>query len=173
MTMNDKTLIWALTLSATLLNPVYATVEVAFTPGQAQNIVLDTLFQAKSTISLAAYSLTSKPVAQALVAAQQRGVQVRVLADEKANRQQYSAVTFLANQGIPVRLNGHYAIHHNKFAVIDGQTVQTGSANYTASAFSRNAENVVVIKAEEQVALAYQQEFERLWSEGIPLSRSY
>ncbi|WP_447908024.1 phospholipase D family nuclease [Serratia fonticola] len=156
-----------------VMQPASATVEAAFTPGQAQTLVLDSLAQSRSSIELAAYSFTSKPVALALVAAQQRGVQVRVLADDKANRASYSAVTFLANQGIPVRLNSKYAIQHSKFVVIDGRTVQTGSANYTASAFSRNAENVVVIRDETAVACAYQQEFERLWAEGTPLNSNY
>ncbi|MGQ6550150.1 phospholipase D family protein [Serratia sp. JSRIV001] len=156
-----------------VMQPASATVEAAFTPGQAQTLVLDSLAQSRSSIELAAYSFTSKPVALALVDAQQRGVQVRVLADDKDSRAPYSAVTFLANQGVPVRLNSKYAKQHSKFVVVDGRTVQTGSANYTASAFSRNAENVVVIRDETAVARAYQQEFERLWAEGTPLNSNY
>ncbi|QKJ09264.1 hypothetical protein HRD68_00105 (plasmid) [Yersinia massiliensis] len=76
-----------------------------FSPsGTAQTVVLDALNEAQHTIDLAAYSFTSKPVSLALLAAQKRGVVVRVLADEKANSTQYTAVTFLANQGVPVRL---------------------------------------------------------------------
>ena len=156
-----------------VIQPASATVEAAFTPGQAQTLVLDSLAQSRSSIELAAYSFTSKPVALVLVAAQQRGVLVRVLADDKDSRAPYSAVTFLANQGIPVRLNSKYAKQHSKFVVVDGRTVQTGSANYTASAFSRNAENVVVIRDETAIARAYQQEFERLWAEGTPLNSNY
>lgn len=70
-------------------------------------------------------------------------------------------------------MNGRYAIQHSKFALIDGETVQTGSLNYTQSAFMRNAENVVVIRGERAVSLAYQQEFELLWAEGTPLNAHY
>lgn len=41
---------------------------------------------------------------------------------------------YLARQGVPVRIDSRYAIMHNKFMVIDGVTVQTGSFNYTRSA---------------------------------------
>ncbi|EJK5562221.1 phospholipase D family protein, partial [Salmonella enterica] len=93
--------------------------------------------------------------AAALVSAKNRGVSVRVVADEKANNNKYTAVTYLANQGVPVRLDSQYAIMHNKFMVVDGNTVQTGSFNYTASAVSRNAENVLLIQAAPALAKNY------------------
>lgn len=143
-----------------------AAVQVAFTPGNAQSLVLKTLNSAQSQIDLAAYSFTSKPVVRALLAAHQRGVQVRVVVNAKTAGEKHGKAAYLARLGIPVRLNGQYSIQHNKFALVDGQTVQTGSANYTASAFTRNAENVMAIKNEPVVAQAYQQEFEQLWRGG-------
>lgn len=74
------------------------------------------------------------------------------------------------NESIPL---SRYAIMHNKFMVIDGKNVQTGSFNYTASAVSRNAENVLLIEDAPQLAEAYQREFNRLWDEGIPLNALY
>ncbi|MFW5392920.1 phospholipase D family protein [Yersinia sp. 2544 StPb PI] len=151
-----------------------AGVQVGFSPdGGAEPLVLNTLSQATVSIDLAAYAFTSKQVATVLLAAKRRGVSVRVLADKQSASDRYSAVTFLANQGVSVRLNGRYAIQHSKFALIDGETVQTGSLNYTHSAFTRNAENVVVIRGESAVNQVYQQEFERLWAEGEPLNANY
>ncbi len=151
-----------------------AEVQVGFSPdGNAEPLVLKTLSQATVSIDLAAYAFTSKPVARVLLAAKRRGVSVRVLADKQSTSERYSAITFLANQGVSVRLNGRYAIQHSKFALIDGETVQTGSLNYTHSAFTRNVENVVVIRGESAVSQAYQQEFERLWAEGTPLNAHY
>ncbi|MEI4920376.1 phospholipase D-like domain-containing protein, partial [Klebsiella pneumoniae] len=51
--------------------------------------------------------------------------------------------------------------------------VQTGSFNYTASAVSRNAENVLLIEDAPQLAETYQREFNRLWDEGTPLNALY
>lgn len=159
-----------LALAIAMATPVFAkpTVSVGFSPSASQNalqLVLSTINSARRNIDVAAYSFTSKPVAAALVAAKNRGVAVRVVADEKSNIGKYTAVTFLANQGVPVRLNGRYAIMHNKFMVVDGDTVQTGSFNYTASAVIRNAENVLLIKEIPELAATYQGEFNRLWNE--------
>ncbi|MCU3851942.1 phospholipase D-like domain-containing protein [Enterobacter roggenkampii] len=48
----------------------------------ALQLVLSTINSARLNIDVAAYSFTSKPVAAALVAAKNRGVAVRVVADE-------------------------------------------------------------------------------------------
>lgn len=128
--------------------------------------VLAAISSARESIDVAAYSFTSKQIAIALDNASKRGIRVRVVADAKDNDGQYSAVTWLQHKGIDVRLNGRYAIQHNKFMVIDGITTQTGSFNYTSSAIKRNAENTIVIWNEPSTASAYQQEFKRLWLEG-------
>jgi len=63
-----------------------------------------------------------------------------------------------ANQGIPVRADYQYAIMHNKFIVVDGQTVELGSFNFTAAAEDKNAENVIVLH-DSAVAQRYSQEW--------------
>ena len=52
-----------------------------------------------------------------------RGVRVRGMLDKSQLSERYSGATFLANAGVTVRINSRYAIMHNKFLVIDGQTV--------------------------------------------------
>ncbi|EHE3815465.1 phospholipase D family protein [Enterobacter roggenkampii] len=137
-----------------------------FSPGKgAINNILTAIDSAHETIDVAAYSFTSKEIALALERARERGVRVRVMADAKDNGGRYSAVTWLQHKGIPVKLNGQYAIQHNKFMVVDSITTQTGSFNYTSSAVKRNAENTIVIWNEPSTARAYQREFERLWEE--------
>ena len=148
--------------------PVLATqITVGFSPsGQAEATVLSAINSAKTSIDMAAYSFTSKPIAQALVNAQARGVKVRVVADMKDNEHsRYSAVHTMEQHHIPVRLDGHYAIMHNKFMVVNGETTETGSFNFTASADTRNAENALVVWNQPQLAGLYEQEFERLWQE--------
>ena len=151
--------------------------EVGFSPangGQsALNIVLDGITNAQSEILVAAYSFTSKPIAAALVDAQTRGVKVLVVADKKGNSAKYSAVTFLANKGVPVRLNGQYAIMHNKFMIIDRQDVQTGSFNYTQAAAKSNAENALLLRGVPDLAATYAMDFQKLWAEADTLNPAY
>nr|WP_228030183.1 phospholipase D family protein [Pectobacterium carotovorum]ALG88605.1 Phospholipase D precursor [Pectobacterium carotovorum] len=166
------TLIGVLLASSSMAS---AEVMVGFSPdGSAEKLVLQSFGQARTSIDIAVYTFTSRPVAIALLSAWRQGISVRVLADEKLANERYSAVSMLANQGVPVRVNGHYAAQHNKFAVINRAIVQTGSLNYSKAALTGiNAENVLVISGETAVTQAYQQEFERLWAEGTPLKTNY
>ena len=71
----------------------------------------------------------------------------------------------LKSAGIPIRLDERYAIHHHKFMVIDGVTLETGSFNYTTAAVKHNAENALVLWNVPQIAQVYAKEWERLWEE--------
>ena len=57
----------------------------------------------------------------------------------------YSEADFLANSGISVLIDGKHPIAHNKIMIIDGETVITGSFNFTKQAEEHNAENLLVI----------------------------
>lgn len=119
---------------------------VAFSPnGGATDLVVHTIESAHSIARVAAYSFTSKPIAEALLADARRGVDVRVVVDKSNATARYRAATFLANQGVPVRVDYQYAIMHDKFLVVDGESVETGSFNLTVAAESKNAENIIVL----------------------------
>ena len=123
-----------------------SSVEVGFSPGgTAVKVVLDVIGEAKSSILMACYEFTDRDIAEALEAAAHRGVKVQIVADEKAARAKYSQVRILSATGIPVRLTTRYAIMHNKFMVIDGVAVETGSFNYTDGAISHNKEYQPII----------------------------
>lgn len=147
--------------------------EVAFSPGGAEGLVLREIAAARTSIDMAAYSFTSAPIAKALVDAHKRGVRVRVVLDKSQLSERYTGATFLANAGIEVRINSRYSIMHNKFLVVDGATVQTGSFNYTKAAAERNAENVLVIRNTPAIARAYADEWLRLWGEAEPIAARY
>lgn len=154
--------------------PANATFEAGFSPnGQSLNLILKAIGQAKTSLHVAAYLLTSKPVATALVDAHKRGVEVRVVADKKENTRGYSGLTYLVGEGVPVRLNDQYAIHHHKFMVIDGEHVQLGSFNYTVAAAKKNAENVLLLQHVKPLADQYEAEWKRLWSESEPMKKAY
>lgn len=51
----------------------------------------------------------------------------------------------LIDSGIEVNIDKLSGIAHNKVMVIESQKIITGSFNFTRSADTRNAENVIVI----------------------------
>lgn len=141
--------------------------ETAFSPsGGAQELVLKAINSCRSELRLAAYSLTSKDVADALIAAHKRRADVKVVADKRGNaNDEVSVVDDLIRAGIPARYNGRYPIHHHKFIICDGWVVQTGSFNYSKSAHTRNAENVDVDWRAPGRYRAYRERWQKLWDE--------
>lgn len=120
-----------------------ADVEVCFTPAQAcQPKIIAAIAQARSRILVQAYSFTAAPIADALVKAHRRGVDVQVLLDRSQRDERYTSATFLANNGIPVAIDECCAIAHNKLIIIDDELVIGGSYNFSKAAETRNAENV-------------------------------
>jgi phosphatidylserine/phosphatidylglycerophosphate/cardiolipin synthase-like enzyme len=123
-----------------------APVSVCFTPGgNCTDQIVKALGEAKHTILVQAYSFTSAPIAKALLDAHKRGVQVQVILDKSQRSEKYSSADFLANQGVPTMIDAEHAIAHNKIIIIDGETVISGSFNFTKAAQEKNAENLLII----------------------------
>jgi len=147
-----------------------ATAEVGFSPGgTAEALVVKVINSAHASILCAAYEFTSRPITRALIAASVRGVKVYLVADAREARGRYSEVDALSQSGISVRLDSRYEIFHHKFLVVDGRDLETGSFNYTTSAFRRNAENVLVIWNDPDLATVYTSEWTALWDQSRPL----
>ncbi len=128
---------------------------VYFSPkGGCTDAICDALGGARKTILVQAYSFTSTPLAKSLLDAKKRGVDVRVILDKSQTSERYSAADFLANSGIPTKIDRAHAIAHNKVMIIDGETVITGSFNFTKAAEQHNAENLLIIR-DAKLAASY------------------
>jgi phosphatidylserine/phosphatidylglycerophosphate/cardiolipin synthase-like enzyme len=136
-------------------------IRVYFSPnGGCTDVILSQLNQAKTEILLQAYSFTSKPIAQALIRAQKRGVRISAVLDKSNRSQKYSAATFLKNMGISVFIDDKHAIAHNKIMIIDNRVVITGSFNFTMAAENKNAENLLILEDIPEITRAYQENFQ-------------
>ena len=139
---------------ATLSQETPPTWQVYFSPhGGCTDAIIRELNKAKSTVLVQAYTFTSAPIAKTLLGAHRRGVKVEVIVDKSQRTDQYSSATFFYNSGIPVKIDSQHAIAHNKVMVIDGETVITGSFNFTKAAEENNAENLLVIHDRKLAAL--------------------
>jgi len=143
-----------------------ARVEVAFTPGDdIAGLIVDRIERARSTVQVQAYLFTDRRIANALLAARKRGVEVEVIGD--AAQQQAGGLPHLRaldRAGVRVFLNGTLAASHNKIVIVDGgrpeATVVTGSYNFTQAAQAKNAENVVVLSGNRRVTDRFVENFE-------------
>ena len=151
-------------------------IEVAFSPeAGAEALVLKVIGSARQTIRLAGYSFTSPAIVRSLMDAKRRGVDVKVLLDDKGNRGQASvaAMNLIVGASIPLRVVSAYAIHHDKYVVVDGKHTETGSFNYSQAAARSNSENVLVIWDNPAVAGRYLLHWESRWGQGIEVDSKY
>jgi phosphatidylserine/phosphatidylglycerophosphate/cardiolipin synthase-like enzyme len=145
------TVILLMVLSAPLTlpqeKPTTCNWEVYFSPhGGATDAIVRELNKSQNTVLVQAYPFTSAPIAKAILNSHKRGIKIEVILDKNQKTQKYSSATFLYNQGIPVKIDAQHAIAHNKVMIIDGETVITGSFNFTKAAEENNAENLLVIR---------------------------
>jgi len=104
----------------------------------------------------------SVKLAEALVRAQERGVKVEVVLDQNVDfvshyskgtwnlaGKNWTAYDFLKSNGVPVYFDNAITYTHSKVTVIDGETVITGSGNWSQWSFTRNIETNVLIRSSE------------------------
>lgn len=145
-------------------------IHVYFSPhGGAEQAVVRALGGARHQVLAAIYDLTDPAIAEALVDAAARGVETRVIMDAheaQTRRSQYRRLAQALGARVALRsgVGNPYAIMHDKFAVIDGGRVLTGSFNWTRLAECCNHENLLVID-DADLARLFAREFERIWSE--------
>jgi mitochondrial cardiolipin hydrolase len=140
-------------------------VEVHFSPdGGIRRHLLHAIQESRQRIDVAVYHMTAAELAAALVAAKNRGVQIRVLTDQEKARAEMPAMRILRRGGVTIRTLGvsEQSLMHHKFAVFDDRLVATGSYNWTNSAERANYENVVMLD-DPGVVARFQREFNRLW----------
>lgn len=144
-------------------------VQVGFSPeGSARKLVMEVIDGAQQSVQMLAYSFRSPDIAHALVRAQGRGVEVRIVVDKKhnENKTSQSVMRLVSRHGVQVRTNDHFNLHHDKVIIVDGHTVETGSFNFAPSAEKTNSENVVVIRGMPEVANQYAQHWQSRWDLG-------
>ena len=138
-------------------------VGIHFPPNEEASKPIITLYDnSEKYIHLAIYSLTKDDFAEALIRAQKRGVEVKVLIDRIQASSQSSKDEKLEAAGVELRRSKGDGFMHNKFAVIDGIVVYTGSYNHTERATFKNDENYIIIR-DKSVAENYERQFQKIW----------
>jgi phosphatidylserine/phosphatidylglycerophosphate/cardiolipin synthase-like enzyme len=140
---------------------------VYFTPpsGAGKELV-QWIDQARQEVVVQAYGFTHNAIAQALLRAHARGVRVMVLLDQKSQSTNQYVIELLQGDRVPLKYDGRHAIAHNKVMVIDHHVVVTGSFNFTNSADSRNAENLLVLRS-EALGARYRANWQTHWDHAV------
>jgi phosphatidylserine/phosphatidylglycerophosphate/cardiolipin synthase-like enzyme len=138
--------------------------EACFSPDEPCDIkLIKFVGSAKKSIDVAIYDLNLDELAHKLLI-QSRSIPVRVVVDERQAKGEHSLVPMLLKAGLPIRYGRQRGIMHNKFVIVDGQTVEVGSFNYTHHASRANQENQLYL-AKPSIVERYRKRFEKIWSE--------
>ena len=141
--------------------PGTGTIEYAFTPGDdAAALIVKAIDGARFQILVQAFSFTHLEIAAALIRAERRGVDVKVIADaEQMDLIDHNVIPQLVKGGVPVFTDEEHSAAHNKVMVIDAAAripvLITGSFNFTHAAQFRNAENLLIFRGNHELTRAY------------------
>ncbi len=116
------------------------------------------------TLDIAAYEFNNVALTAAILEADRRGVQVRMVTDDEDGiGDDDTTIGQFVDAGIPVVDDGRSALMHDKFMILDSTTVWTGSWNYTINDTYRNNNNALSLRSRQAVA-DYQREFDEMFT---------
>ena len=135
--------------------------------GGIETALVAAIAETRDTLDIAAFELNSEAIYQAILEAHQRGVAVRIVADDDhgLHDDKNAALRDLQAAGVPVVDDGRSGLMHNKFMIMDRRKVWTGSWNYTVNGAYRNNNNALVMN-NRTAAGAYQREFDEMFERG-------
>jgi phosphatidylserine/phosphatidylglycerophosphate/cardiolipin synthase-like enzyme len=129
-----------------------------------QDGFLRLLSAAKTSIDGAFFEIESEKVADGFIAAKNRGVNVRLVTDERSLRKK--AYKRIVAAGISVVNDDKKGFMHNKFCIVDGKYVWTGSYNITDSCAYQNNNNAILLLSPE-LANIYDDEFAEMFERHV------
>ena len=138
---------------------------VIFSPGEeCREAIISQIRFAKQKIRICVFTISDNRISEEIIQAHKLGKKVQILTDNEKQFDMGSDIEQFRQEGIPVVIDQTKAHMHHKFALIDSDTVITGSYNWTRSAATSNHENILITR-DISVFKAYEKEFEGLWKE--------
>lgn len=133
----------------------WSSVEIFF-DRSAEKAIFNLIKDADHQILIQMFSFTHEEIAQELERANARGVDVRVIIDDREENEHLEKMSF------PVRWDGSSRLFHRKLAIFDAKWIWIGSTNWTYSGMGKNAE-VDMLLASPDHALDLISQFEGEW----------
>ena len=140
-------------------------VSAYFSPqdGTIDNVIIPFINNAKNYIYIPCFVITHKKLAQALIDAKKRNVDIKIILDATNANNKYTVHETLRQNNIDVKVENYAGKMHSKSIIIDDKYVFVGSMNLSKSGNSRNDENVLLIENSE-IAKYYKHFFNYIWN---------
>ena len=138
--------------------------EAYFSPGEeCLDAIRGLLHQARRNADICVFTITDDRVSEAILDAHRRGVSLRIITDNEKAEDLGSDIARFEAARIPLRVDRSPFHMHHKFAILDDQTLLTGSYNWTRGAASDNEENLIVTD-DPRFVKPFRTTFDRLWN---------
>lgn len=126
------------------------------------NNVLPLIQNAKKYVYIPTFIITHDELANELINAKKRGVDVKLIIDATNVYSRKSKIKELRSAGVPVKVENYAGKMHSKSIIIDDEYIVASSMNFTNSGENKNDENVLIIE-NKTLARYYKGFFEYLW----------
>jgi len=141
---------------------IYFTIPLDPNDKSVEQALISKIDASKTSISMAVFEFDIEEVAEAILRAEKRGVEVRVVYDNEYSDPD-PQMGMLKAAGIQTIPDNRTALMHNKFFVFDDACVWTGSFNISDNASKKNNENAIYFCSPE-AAENYSVEFEEMFA---------
>lgn len=140
--------------------------EACFSPDQnCDEKLRKFILSAKESIEVAIFDINLKGIVDALVE-QSSKVKVRLVVNRKLSKDSAPAIDRFRENKMFFRVGKQAGIMHNKFVIVDGKRLETGSFNFTNGAANKNQENQLYLST-PGVVEQYKERFQKMWESGL------
>ena len=126
------------------------------------NLLIPIINNSKKSIYVETFVFTHKVLAQSLIAAQKRGVEVKIIVDATNASSSNSMIKNLRQNGVKVKVENYAGKMHMKTVIVDDDYFIAGSMNLSNSGENYNDENILIIK-NAQINSNARKFFDYLW----------
>ena len=144
-------------------------VEIHYAPRENLEAVdAEEIGRAGLSIDMAAYVLSDPQIIEALTAAAERNVVIRLYLD-KSQFAEHGPIrgglveALLAHPNVVARVKGEAVLMHLKAYAVDGELLRTGSGNFSRSGLA-SQDNDLIFITNPSVVDAFEANFERIWA---------
>ena len=124
--------------------------------------IIDLIKNSKESVRVASFTFTHEAIADELIKADSRGINVTILTENRQRNVKGSQYQRVKSFGLNIKLDGNKYTMHHKFIIIDDKIIITGSPNFTLGGFNKNDENLLIIH-DKKIANEFLKEFDSLW----------
>lgn len=130
-----------------------------------EDTIISYINKAQYTLDICIYNSNNYSIVTAINNAYSQGVTVRYIADLGVTNYALDSL----NVSIPLFKGNNSATMHNKFIIIDGNSVNNswvlaGSVNHTITNMVNDFNNIIILQ-DQALAKAYTQEFNEMWGD--------